>query len=131
MPISKSVREARAGLIPESDWTEKEKQAVSRAKQARLLRSAASALEHGRLRTARKKITEAVGRPYAIVTVRGGVADLAHTEGECGVDILDFDNLETTGPDDLILSDGEWAYLKEHDPDLFEFFAPSFAKKDE
>ena len=68
---------------------------------------------------------------YAIVVVRGGVAELAYTEGEVGVDILDFDNLEQTGPDDLILSDGEWAYLKEHGPELFEFFTPSFAKKDD
>jgi hypothetical protein len=131
MSISKSVREARAGLIPESDWTEKEEQAVSRAKQARLLRSAASALELGRLRTAQKKVKEALA-PYVLVTVRGGVADLAHTEGcPVEVDILDFDNLEQTGPDDLLLSDKEWEHLKRTDPELFEFFAPSYAKRED
>ena len=103
---------------------------MKRAEQARLLRSAASALEHGRLQTARRKIAQAVGTQYAIVTVSGGVADLAHTEGYLGVDILDYDNLKDCGPGDIQLSDGEWAYLKEHSPDLFEFFAPSFAKKD-
>jgi hypothetical protein len=106
---------------------------MKRAEQARLLRSAASALEHGRLQTARKKLTEACGNPYAIVTVRGGVADLAHTEGEISVDVdvLDFDNLESTAADELLLSDKEWEYLKDIDPEQFEFFAPSFAKKDE
>jgi hypothetical protein len=67
-------------------------------------------------------------RPYALVTISGGVADLVIAEGDAEVDILDFDNLESTGPEDLILSDREWDYLKEYSPDLFAFFAPSFAK---
>jgi hypothetical protein len=68
---------------------------------------------------------------YALVTVSGGVADLSYTEGSVNVEILDFDNLESTGPADLILSDNEWEYLKANNPELFQFFAPSYAKKDE
>jgi hypothetical protein len=72
---------------------------------------------------------------YVLVTVRGGVAEVAVTEHDkdtsVEVDILDYGNLEQTGADDLILSDNEWRYLKENDNELFEFFAPSYAKREE
>jgi hypothetical protein len=70
-------------------------------------------------------------KPYALVTISGGVADLTVAEGGVEVDLLDYDNLESTGADDLLLSGREWDYLKKHDLDLFNFFAPSFAKKNQ
>jgi len=103
---------------------------MNRAEQARLLRSAASALEHGRLKTASKKIAQVV-KPYLLVTIRGGVADSAINEGDVEIDLLDYDNLESTPADDLLLSDREWEFIREHDADLFEFFAPSYAKREE
>jgi hypothetical protein len=103
---------------------------MTRAEQARLLRSAASALEHGRLRTASKKIAQAF-KPYLLVTINGGVANIAINEGGVDIDLLDYDNLESTPADDLLLSDREWEFLREHDADLFEFFAPSYAKREE
>jgi hypothetical protein len=103
---------------------------MTNAEKAKLLRSAASALEHGRLRTASKKIAQAV-KPYLLVTISGGVAEIAINEGDVEIDLLDYDNLESTAADDLLLSDREWEWLKEHDADLFEFFAPSYAKREE
>lgn len=103
---------------------------MTNAEKARLLRSAASALEHGRYATANKKIAQ-VSRPYVLITVAGGVADIGTTDGEVGVDILDFDNLESTAAEDARLSDREWQYLKENDPDLYDFFAPSREANDE
>jgi hypothetical protein len=70
-------------------------------------------------------------KPYVLVTVSGGVADVVQGSSVVDVDILDYDNLRDCGPGDIQLSDGEWAYLEKHSPELFEFFAPSFAKKDE
>ncbi len=74
---------------------------------------------------------ERAKKPYVLVTVSGGVADMVKGSEAVDVDILDFDNLESTEAGDLILSDKEWVYLEEYSPDLFAFFAPSFAKKDE
>jgi hypothetical protein len=131
MPISKAVREARAGLIPESDWTEKEKQAVSRAKQARLLRSAASALEHGRLQTASKKIEQALGGPLVIFVEGGLVQDVGrvNAEGFLAVehDIVDYDILDGT-PDIEVKeyferrSPETIAYMRQFLPDEYEKF---------
>lgn len=56
--------------------------------------------------------------PYGLVTISGGVGDLALAEG-CDVDILDFDNLKDETPETVFLSDREWAYLKEHDLDEY------------
>lgn len=67
-------------------------------------------------------------KPYVLVTVSGGIAEVVKGSSEADVDILDFDNLEQTGANDAMLSDHEWAYLKENDPDLYEFFAPSREK---
>jgi len=69
-------------------------------------------------------------KPYVLVTISGGVAETVINEG-AEVDILDWDNLESTGADDLRLSDREWQWLKDHDAELFEFFAPSFAKRND
>jgi len=79
----------------------------------------------------RKRGAEEVSKPYVLIVISGGVADIAQNTSSIDVDILDYDNLESTAPDDLILSDNEWEYLKANNPDLFEFFAPSYAKKDE
>jgi hypothetical protein len=101
---------------------------------ARLLRSAASALEHGRLSTFTKKLEQVnaeFNKAYVLVIVQGGIADIGKTVGNVGVDILDIDNLETTRPEDLFLSEREWEYLKAYDSDLFDYFAPSYAKRDE
>lgn len=70
-------------------------------------------------------------KTYALVTVSGGIADVVLAEGGAEIDILDFDNLESTDAPDLILSDREWEYLKEYSPDLFAFFTPSYAKKED
>jgi hypothetical protein len=70
-------------------------------------------------------------KPYALVTVYGGVADLVIAEGGASVDILDYDNMKSTGPEDLSLSDREWEYLREHSPEEFAFFAPSFVKRND
>ena len=74
-----------------------------------------------------------MNNPYVLVIVRGGVAQVEWTVSDVStdVDILYYDNLQSTGADDLVLSDREWEYLRENDQELFEFFAPSFAKKDE
>jgi hypothetical protein len=37
--------------------------------------------------------TESKAKPYALVTISGGVADVAITEGGAEVDILDYDNV--------------------------------------
>lgn len=96
--MKKSVKEARAGLIPANDLVKQDQQAA---------------------------------KPYALVTVYGGVAEIALTEGGAEVDILDFDNMQSTNSNDLVLSDKEWEYLKENNSELFRFFAPSYATKDE
>lgn len=69
-------------------------------------------------------------KPYVLIVVSGGVAEVVQGSHEVDVDILDFDNLECTGEADANLSDQEWEYLKENNPDLYEFFAPS-REKDE
>jgi hypothetical protein len=58
-------------------------------------------------------------KPYALVTVSGGVADLVIAEGGAEVDILDFDNLKDATPETISLSDREWEYLKKNDSELF------------
>lgn len=68
-------------------------------------------------------------QPYVLITVSGGVADIAIAEGEVGIDILDFDDLEQTEPDKLRLSEREWEYLRKHDKSLFEFFASSYNRR--
>jgi hypothetical protein len=69
--------------------------------------------------------------PYVLVTPNGGVANIAINEGDVEIDILDYDNLESTPVDDLQLSDREWEFLRKDDAELFEFFAPSYAKREE
>ena len=65
-------------------------------KLAALLRSAASALEHGRQATATKKLvavlTEVV--PEIIVSVSGGVAEVVNQPAGIFIEVVDFDNLE-------------------------------------
>jgi hypothetical protein len=56
---------------------------------------------------------------YVLVTISGGCGDIAIQPGDVDVDILDFDNIKDIGPDDINLSDREWEYLKEHDPEEF------------
>ena len=67
-------------------------------------------------------------KPYVLVTVYGGVAEIVKGSHQVDVEILDFDNLKDlvnigeTSPSDasIFLSDDEWAYLKEHDQELYE-----------
>jgi len=54
-------------------------------------------------------------KPYVLVTVHGGVADIGICKNS-EVDILDFDNLKETAPGQATLSDKEWEYLKKNDP---------------
>jgi len=101
---------------------------MTNRKLAQLLRSMASAIEHGRHSSFERKMQQAGmnwNDPYVLVTVSGGVADVAQNEGNVSVDILDFDNLEQACEADAILSDKEWAYLKKNNAELYEFFAPS------
>src|SRR5271157_4819831 len=69
-----------------------------------------------------------MNRPYVLITVNGGVAELAYTisDGPVDVDILDFDNMNQTERDALTLSDREWDYLREQYPDILELYAPSY-----
>jgi hypothetical protein len=71
-----------------------------------------------------------VSKPYVLVTVYGGVPDIAINDQKVEVDILDFDNLESTGAEDANLSDREWEFLRKNNPDLYDFFAPSRAKEE-
>jgi hypothetical protein len=57
-------------------------------------------------------------KPYVLITVSGGVADVAVNQG-CDVDILDFDNLKEDTREIVSLSDREWEYLKQHDPAIY------------
>jgi hypothetical protein len=67
---------------------------TKRAEQARLLRSAASALEHGRLKTASKKIEQALGGPLVIFVEGGLVQDVGRVSDEgflsSEYDIVDY-----------------------------------------
>jgi hypothetical protein len=53
--------------------------------------------------------------PYVLITVNGGVADIAVNGSSVDVDILDFDNLKESTPG-ITLSKQEWEYLKKNDP---------------
>jgi hypothetical protein len=99
---------------------------MTNKERATLLRSAASALEHGRLSTAQKKLRQAAGTPYVMVTVRGGVADVA-MNGGAEVDILDFDNLEASeaAHEGVTLSDREREFLRTDDPELYAALYPA------
>jgi hypothetical protein len=59
---------------------------------------------------------------YALVTISGGVGDIAICPRWVDVDILDFDNLWDliNLNEKLSLSDREWTYLKENDPEAYE-----------
>jgi hypothetical protein len=65
-------------------------------------------------------------KPYVLVTIYGGVAEVAENESGVEIDILDFDNLKDMAADDLRLSEREWEYLRKFDRESFEFFAPSY-----
>jgi hypothetical protein len=56
-------------------------------------------------------------RPYALVTVSGGVAEMAICDGDIAYDILDYDNLkESIGHrEQIILSARELAYIRAND----------------
>lgn len=59
--------------------------------------------------------------PYVLVTVSGGVADVAVNESKVDVDILDYDNLKATvyGGEGLILTQRELAYIRANDQPEF------------
>jgi hypothetical protein len=75
--------------------------------------------------------TRPKSKPYVLIVVSGGVAEVAKSSDAVDVDILDLDNLESTADSDAVLSDEEWAYLKDTDPDLYEFFAASREKAEQ
>lgn len=59
--------------------------------------------------------------PYVLITISGGVADVAVNASKVGVDILDYDDLKESIMDQqqLILSDEELAFIRAHDDDVF------------
>jgi hypothetical protein len=104
---------------------------MNRAEQARLLRSAASALEHGRRKTASRKIEQALGGPLVIFVEGGLVQDVGRVndDGFLSVeyDIVDYDILEGTVDTDVKdyferRSPAVQAYMKKYLPDEFERF---------
>jgi hypothetical protein len=109
---------------------------MTRAEQARLFRSAASALEHGRLRTARKKIEEALGGPLVIFVEGGLVQDVGrvnakgNAEGFLSVeyDIVDYDVLDHGNSNEEVKeyferrSPAVQAYMKLYLPDEYARF---------
>jgi hypothetical protein len=104
---------------------------MNRAEQARLLRSAASALEHGRLSAASKKIEQALGGPL-VIFVEGGLVQDAGRVSPSGFlsaeyDIVDYDVLE--GNTDVEVkeyfesrSPAVQAYMKKYLPYEYERF---------
>jgi hypothetical protein len=70
-------------------------------------------------------------KPYVLITVYGGVAEIALNRSHVDVDILDYDNMKDIAADDLCLSDQEWEYLRKYSLDKFVFFAPSYAKRNQ
>ena len=63
-------------------------------------------------------IPKSVKKPYVLITVSGGVADIGINEG-ADIDILDYDNLKAGGRDEFAkLSDRERAYVLKYDPDF-------------
>ena len=89
---------------------------MKRSEQAKLLRSAASALEHGRLSTARKKIEQALGGPLAIFIEGGLVQDVGRLTPKGFLDVeyelMDYDVLETI--DDFEVKE----YFERRSPEL-------------
>lgn len=61
----------------------------------------------------------ATRKPYLLISVSGGIADIAVNDSQIDVDILDFDNLKDATPETISLSDREWDYLKKNGPKLF------------
>lgn len=104
---------------------------MTRAEQARLLRSAASALEHGRISTASKKIEQALGGPLVIFVEGGLVQDVGRVNPDgflsSPYDLVDYDVLETLEDHEIFL---HWAglspavqdYIRTKLPDEYEKF---------
>lgn len=62
-------------------------------------------------------------RPYILVVVTGGIADLATGNSAVDVDILDLDNLKESKPGQMFLSDREWAFVKANYPEEYKRLA--------
>lgn len=62
-----------------------------------------------------------VAEPVAIVTVSGGVADIATNPGGYPIEIIDYDNLRESIKDrqEIILSDQARAYIRNTDSDFW------------
>lgn len=112
---------------------------MNRAEQARLLRSAASALEHGRLNTASKKIEEALGGPLVIFVEGGLVQDVGRVNDggflSAEYDIVDYDILEGSANVEVKeyfenRSPAVQAYMKEYLPDEYERFQEAIREVD-
>jgi hypothetical protein len=104
---------------------------MNRAEQARLLRSAASALEHGRRKTASKKIEQALGGPLVIFVEGGIVQDVGRVSPsgflEVPYDLVDYDTFETSEDHEVFLhwsslSPAVQDYIRTKLPDEYEKF---------
>jgi hypothetical protein len=113
---------------------------MKRAEQARLLRSAASALEHGRLKTASKKIEQALGGPLVIFVEGGLVQDVGrvNAKGFLAVDheVVDYDILEGTTDVEVKeyferRSPAVQAYMRQYLPDEYERFQEAIRSVEE
>jgi hypothetical protein len=58
-------------------------------------------------------------KPYVLIVVSGGVAELAKGSETADVDILDFDNLKEDTRETVSLSDREWEYLQAEYPEQY------------
>jgi hypothetical protein len=104
---------------------------MKKSEQAALLRSAASALEHGRTATASKKIQQALGGPLVIFVEGGVVQDVGrvNTSGFLAVEheVMDYDILEGNSDEDVQdyferRSPELKAYMEKFLPDEFQKF---------
>lgn len=59
-------------------------------------------------------------KPYVLVVVHGGIADVALGGSKADVDILDMDNLKDTEPGRASLSDKEWEWLRDNWSEEYE-----------
>jgi hypothetical protein len=103
---------------------------MNRAEQARLLRSAASALEHGRINTASKKIEQALGG--LVIFVEGGLVQDVGRVSDTGFvsaeyDIVDYDIFDGSSNKEVKeyferRSPKTITYMKNFLPDEYEKF---------
>jgi hypothetical protein len=65
--------------------------------------------------------SEPQAKPYVIITVSGGVADVGQCPPTVDLDIIDYDNIEASPKEAAEnLSDSELAFIKKDSPDTYE-----------